>query len=126
MPPPEVAERHDAAILWPVTGIGGDGQVIVSARQQLYPPWGGVRWEDKRTEVLKPDGSVVKFDVLAVVNLDIAVGSIMWKGRLAPTDPPPTSGLHEVVWANDVKDLKGRVARRIVGLMRWNNTLPTG
>lgn len=121
MPHQELAYRKQKAVLWPLEGTDGYGQPVVSdAAVEL-----DVRWVAKRSEVLDPQGRTIAVDATAVVDREIAVGSSMWLGELAAFDPDDEDNdVMEVKAYNETPDIKNRVARRTVGLLRRGESLP--
>jgi hypothetical protein len=128
MPPIESIDRHQYAVLWPAEAVNEMGEVTVGDPVQIK-----VRWEDKQTQALNNEGNVVKLDALVVVNQDITKGSKMLLGKL--TDLPSgvgtgpdvndIPGLMEVQIFTSVPDIKGRHKRRVVGLRRFRDELPS-
>jgi len=116
----ETTSRRRKAVLYasddaPLTSIG---QKKVAAAVEL-----DVRWEEKQTDALNARGETIKVDVTVVVNQDITVGSLMWLG--AKDDlPSPVTDLKEVVSFSKTPNIKGTKFRRVVGLIRYSNSLP--
>lgn len=129
-PRPETADRHRKAVLWPVSvaGVTADGtRVISSTPIQL-----DVRWQTGETEALDPQGAPIAVDATVVVDQVITTGGIMWLGALLdlpgtanPLERWPTGDIMQVITFNESYDIKGRVPRRVVGLMRLSDTFPT-
>jgi hypothetical protein len=123
MPPLETMDRHQKACLWVRAGTNSLGQDYVA-----NPPVEiMVMWDDRQTRALDSQGNTITVDVMADVAQDIEIGSIMWLGRMADLPYPshtPASGLMQVKTFSKTLDIKGRNARREVGLMRFTNTLP--
>lgn len=129
MPPLETIGRHQKAVVWPITGTDRYGEPKKGEPVNL-----DVTWEQGTQDVLKPNGQVVTLDGIVVVDRDIPIGSIMW---LAPLKTSPAleqwygvgsagvdSGLLVVETVAVVEDLKGRHARRELGLAKFKDTLP--
>lgn len=123
MPAQETTHRFQKAVLWTAvtTGVKSSdyGEHKVNAKIQIL-----VRWEERRREAIDPNGNTIAVDIVAVVNQDIPVGSIMWLGDIDDVAIPPVD-LKEVVTFNKIPDIKGRNYRRTVGLIRYSNELPT-
>jgi len=123
MPDQEVAFLDQKAVMWAWVGTDRYGQPKV-----LPPVEVDVRWDDTTTEVTDPHGAVRKIDAEVVVDQDVPVRSIMWRGALV--DLPdihliPKVGIMQVVKFDKTGDLKARAVFRMVFLMRWKDTLPT-
>lgn len=130
MPPLETADRNDCALLWPRLGRTRRGEPRVGQLIELNPRNGtGVRWVQKVSAVTAPDGSTVTATVRVVVDREIPLHSIMWRGGaddLPGTAQLPEGNLFEVVRYNETGDLKGRAenTRRTVDLTPFNDTFP--
>lgn len=122
MPAPELDYRFQCCVLWERIGDDAYGHPLISAGRQLR-----VRWENKQTEFLTPDGQPIKIDALVIVVEDIPVGSIMWLGELVnvPTDTTKITNLMESIGMDNIPDIKGRIMRRTVYLKRYTDHLPT-
>jgi hypothetical protein len=81
------------------------------------------RWETKNKEVLDSIGNTIGIESTVVVDREIPVGSILWKGKLIDIPATPTD-LRQVVTYNETPDIKNRYVRRIVGLVKYSNELP--
>ncbi len=124
MPAVESMDRPHDALLFLATGKDRYGKILVS----ITPVELRVRWNDKQRRVLDRQGNTIAVDATAIVDRDIPLGSILWRGGiddLPGTSPIPTSGLMEVKLSNSVDDLKGRVTRYDVAMIRATDTLPT-
>lgn len=115
---PEVADRKQKAVLWAATGHDNFGRVTIAAKTEIR-----VRWVEKQQEGLNDKGEKIAIDATVVVNREIAVGSIMWKGALDDVADPPV-GLKQVIAYNETPDIKNRKVRRTVLLMRYSDQLP--
>lgn len=119
MPAIETANRKQKAVLWAASGHDDYGEPKVNSAVEL-----SVRWTEGREETTDAQGEVVSYDATVRVDREIAVGSVLWKGKLADV-PSPTSDLFRVVARKTVPDLKGRDFERIVFLKRLSESLPT-
>jgi hypothetical protein len=115
MPAFETMDRYSNAVYWPTTGNDAYGQPVLGTPVDIK-----VRWNGKQRQVLDPNGNIVSFDAEAVVNQNMNIGDRLWKGKKAdlPGDLIPTSDWMHVKTFDDMDDLKKRVLRRTVLLMR--------
>ena len=124
MPAPELSYLLQTAVLWSAAGIGDYGQPTISNPTEIR-----VRWNDVQSEALDPQGNTITVDASAIVNRDVSIGSILWLGTLTNwvgTGSNDQNGkLMQVKTFNSTPDLKNRVARREVGLIRLRDTLPS-
>lgn len=131
MPPQETAFREQKAIAWLASGFNREGQhKVVFPGIEL-----DVRWTDTQGEALDARGNLISTDANVIVDRDIPIGSIMWKGdqeQLEAAVPgtgtgldlSPTSDLYEVVAVTISPDLKARETYRDVRLKRYSDTMP--
>jgi uncharacterized delta-60 repeat protein len=123
MPVVETSRRQQKAVLWAASRHDEFGQPTVDSPAEV-----DVRWNTNRRESLDAQGNVIALDADAVVDRRIAVGSIMWLGKLVDwysTDVNNNdSELMQVKTYSETPDLKNRFARRTVGLMRHRDELP--
>ena len=118
MPAIETDCLTQEAVLLAKTGHDLYGKATVAAAVEIK-----VRWESKEEMVPTPDGSVVSLMATVVVDRAIEKGSVMWLGKLINFSSPYTN-LHEVWASKSVPDIKGRVSRRVVQLIRFTDKLP--
>ncbi len=118
MPAPETISRHQKAVLWTASGFDDYGEPKVDAAIEIT-----VRWEERLQEAVDPNGNTIALDAMVVVNQDVVVGSIMWLGKKDDLATPPVD-LKRVMTFNKIPDVKGRISRRTVGLIRYSNKLP--
>ncbi|KKN70648.1 hypothetical protein LCGC14_0429210 [marine sediment metagenome] len=118
MPPIETISRHQKAVLWAANGFDDFGEPKVDAATEIT-----VRWQEGLQEAVDPNGNTIALDAVVVVNQDVTVGSIMWLGKKDDLASPPVD-LKQVVSFSKIPDVKGRVFRRKVGLIRYSNELP--
>jgi hypothetical protein len=123
MPGVEIHSVKQTALLW-TKGATVDDWGVMSVESAIAIP---VRWLNTTQDSLDPQGNRVTVDATAVVDRDIAEGSLMWLGSfddLPGTASVPETGLMEVVKFEKTPDLKGRKFYRSVSLKRHSNTLP--
>jgi hypothetical protein len=82
-----------------------------------------VRWEAVQQDALDGQGDVIRLDVQVKVYQDVAIGGIMWLGKLTALPASPTD-LYEVVTFDKVPGTKGADYERWAGLQRYSNELP--
>jgi hypothetical protein len=115
----ESTSRRQDATLW----AAGTETTSIGRKKVLASVAVEVRWEDREQDALNAEGETIRVDALAVVDRDIAIGSLMWLGKRA--NWTATIGdLKEVVTFSKVPNLKGTRLRRVVGLIRYSDDLP--
>lgn len=119
MPPMELSYRLQRAVYWPKTGVDGNAEPTRGAPVELT-----VRWNDKQTEALDPQGHTITVDATVITDRTLVVGSLMWYGRLRDFAGTAGPRVMEVVTMNDTPDLKNRVSRHVAGVNRYSGTLP--
>lgn len=110
--------RQDAT-LW----AAGTESTSIGRKKVLANTAIKVRWEESEQDALDVEGETIRVDALAVVDQDIAIGSLMWLGKRANWTVA-TGELKEVVTFSKIPNLKGTRFRRTVGLIRYSNDLP--
>lgn len=121
MPPIETDELNQSAVLWPIDGYDEYGKPRVSSEYEQIQ----VRWEWVDRETPNPFGNPLNLDANVVVDQVIAEGSKMWLGEFDDYDTDALDNrVMEVVRYHETPDLKGRHIRRVVGLRRYQGTLP--
>jgi hypothetical protein len=123
MPAPERRGRYQKAVLWEKTGRDRYNEPTTAAPVEI-----SVRWENRASQQLDPQGNTIRVDATVIVNQDIAIGSVMWEGELLDfigtgSDGTDTQTM-EVVTNNVIPDLKNRARLRTVGLVFYRDTLP--
>lgn len=118
MPALEVHDCHQDAVLWVRTGQNRYGRPITA-----NPVGVKVRWIWTKKEVTDSTGNTVAIDAVAVVKQSIAIGSLMWLGKLADLPTPPVDVM-QVISAPETSDIKNRFVRRTVNLARYSDSLP--
>ncbi len=118
MPALEKLFRHQKAVLWEASGTDDYGEVTLDAAAEVT-----VRWTERQREGVDSQGNTIAIDASAVVDQQIAVGSIMWLGELVDLPAIPTN-LKQVVNYGSVPDVKGREFWRTVLMIKYGNTLP--
>lgn len=128
MPAFETMDLTEKALLWETTG--GLDQYGQYAYEFLDSPVQRcVRWVEKRSLASDANGNPLSLDATVIMDREVAVGSLMWRGSL--TDLPgtgtaaPETDLMIVVLRSRTKDIKGRYTRWSYGLTRFKDTLPT-
>ena len=120
MPSITKAACRQKAVLWANTNTyDDDGQPQVSAATELK-----VRWETERMETPVTVNESVAYDEAVQVRQEVAVGSIMWKGKLKDLPSTPNN-LRKVVDYIEIPGIKGRIEDRWVLLVKYSDILPT-
>lgn len=116
----ETTRRRQYAVLWAAgTTYTEIGRKKVQRAVQVE-----VRWEEKQTDAMNAHGESIRIDATVVVDQDVEIGSLMWLGELA--DWTSSSGdIYEVVSFSKVPNLKQTRLRRVVGLVRYSDSLPS-
>lgn len=131
MPPPELINRYQKALLWQPTGsLDNYAQPVLGEPVEVV-----VRWNRVRTKAVQPNGELINLDATVVLNRTVAIDSLMWlaplQGKNTPTALDQWYGwsgsgsaasdteLMVVKTYNETVDLKNRVAARTAGLMRF-------
>jgi len=115
----ETSDLHQKAVLWTINGTDDDGENKVNAAVEI-----SIRWQFKHGEVLDPNGNPIAFDTVAIVDQTLSPGDILWLGALADVASPPIN-LRQVLTYEEVPDVKNRVSRRRITMMKHGDTLPT-
>ena len=130
----ELQGRHQRALLWAFNGYGTDGRALrESASEEL-----GVRWNDRKSNALDPNGTKISLDADIVTDQELVIGSVLWPGSIndladlvsgtgSGTDLEPPDDLtpiYRVVTTTKMKDIRGRSTRFEHGLKRLYDGLP--
>lgn len=124
MPPIEETDLLDTALLWRAIGYDSHGQRTFGDPAEIR-----CRWLTNKHVVLDPKGSNIISDGVVVVDEDIDIGSLMWLGTLedwngmfgAVGSSAVPSDLMQVKSFKSTPDVRARVARREVGVMRYRD-----
>ncbi len=119
MPSIEGQGRYQSAILWEASGYDNNGMPTVLAPEGIL-----VRWDIASSGMQAPNTNSIKQTIEVVVNREIPIGSIMWKGTAADLPAAPED-LMKVVGYRETPCIKGRKFQRTVTLELYGNTLPT-
>lgn len=121
MPQMEINDLHQKAVYWasdPDNGLDDFGNRKLTAAVEI-----SVRWEIRRKEIVDSDGNTIVLESNAVVDQEIFVNSIVWLGALADIELTPVN-LRRVVMYTEIPDVKNRIARRTIGMIKESDTLP--
>lgn len=119
MPAIEINDLHQKAVLWAATGYDDYGEPTIGSATGTEID---VRWIDEQSEVSDPKGGTIASIATVIVDQDIAVGSVMWLGELA--NYVASAVKMQVVDAQKIPDVKGRVFRRVLRLTKLSKELP--
>lgn len=122
MPQLEVVDFIHWAVLWTITGRDRYAKPVLADPIEIR-----CRWIATKKERVDAQGNTVAIDAQVYVGRDIAIGSLMWKGRLTElgVGQVPASDVMQVITFPKTPDLKGRNYRRMVNVMRYSDALPT-
>lgn len=124
MPSIESACRNQFAVMWVEDSTSPDkhGRKLLVAGVEIQ-----VRFESVDVFTRPPKGDEEELVKKMVVNQDIALGTIIFEGKSTDLPVPVTdvTGLFEVVEFPSIPDVKGREVRRVCGLKKFGDTLPT-
>ena len=117
---PGTNNTRQRVVYWaPLTTSTSTGQKRVSsAKLELK-----VRWVEAKADALSAEGETIRLDAQVKTLQDVAIGGIMWLGKLSALPATPTN-LYEIVTYDKVPDLKNKGQDRWAGLQRYSNTLP--
>ena len=118
MPAPEIRDLTDYAVLWEASATDRYGRNKIAAAVEIR-----VRWEGAWSESGDSQNTTQGNPVTVFVDREIAIGSVMWHGKLVGLPTSPT-GLCEVTGVSYTPDIKGRNVQRAVTLTRHGDALP--
>lgn len=118
MPAPEISNLKQYAVLWTASTIDRYGKQTVEEPVEIR-----VRWEKAVLESSDPRTTVQSSPTEVFVDREVAIGSLLWLGRLRDLPTTPTE-LMRVTGYDVVYDVKGRFAQRTLTLIRHGDTLP--
>lgn len=120
MPAIERANRHQYIVLWEAAG----SVINEYGRRSVYEPEElRVRWELVNRQGMNALNEIVAIDGVVFCVPDIAVGSLVWLGKMADL-PSPVTNLLEVVGFENTPDIKGRIFQKDALLKRRNDLEP--
>lgn len=116
--PLETKTLRDDAVLRQKTGDDQASEATLGAAAKVK-----VRWVDRESQELTPDGFQVDVDAIVITDRDVEVGSVIWKGTtLAPTDG--STMLYKVVGQRTTTDLFKRYTRRRLAVQKLGMRMP--
>ena len=121
MPAFETMDLVHTAVYWEATGVDDYNNPTILSNVGIEIP---CRWTEGLAETLDAKGNVIAADASVVVDRELAIGSVMWLGKLVDLPDPPTD-LKYIKFRKATSDIKGRNTRRTVLLMKYSDTLPT-
>jgi len=135
MPPLEDFDLLQCAVFWPILSVDEYADPVLGMPVQL-----DVRWVPQSQIVLTPQGNSISVDTTVIVNDDIeqfaiegqpfystVIGGMMILGGLYDipgTDFTPVGSIYQIKTFQRTPDLKNRFMRRVLGLLRYTDTLP--
>lgn len=124
MPPIETDLRHQKAVLWQAVGVDSYGHYTVAEPVEV-----DVRWQDIAEQGIDAEGNTIELDARVVVDIDVAVGSVLWLGELEDwqelDDADTETRLSQVVQTSMIPDIKNRYRRRVLNLSKYRGKAPT-
>ncbi len=120
------ADRPHYAVYWPFMRYDRFGQPVVVTNPNAIEL--RVRWNDVFKQIVDPKGNIISIDAQIVVDRDIPVGSVLWRGRLTDVVESGVGGIglptdyRAVIGFNGTSDLKGRDTFREVFASRQSDT----
>lgn len=126
MPQQEQAFLNEEALVWLFLGNDGYGEPQVSVNPTVLSPRNrpanGVKWQKKRRHVTDPKENTITLDATAQVTNPVPINSRIWFGSIGYwNENKPDQEIMMVVWANETKDIKGRVSVYEIGMQRLHN-----
>lgn len=118
MPSARKRGLREHAVVWPYYDRDNNGNPRVSTPVEIR-----CHWEDGQRQVFVTASSVA-IDAEVQVDREIAIGSMIRKGRLKDLPDTPDD-IKEVVTYNEVPDAQHRIVDRTVMLRRYQDELPT-
>lgn len=126
MPPFEEMDRDQDVVLFPVDLVSGiprtdrHGEIVVQGPTQLR-----ARWTYVRKNTVDAKGNPIKIDAQAVVDQVIVLGSKMLLSPLISYAGVmgDTIEFMDVIGYHEATDIRNRVTRRTVDLMRYRGSI---
>lgn len=119
MPAIELDGRFEKTVLWVFQNAGEFGQPKHSTPVEIM-----ARWDGTTREVKGPGGTPVAIDSELIVDREIPIESLVWKGPLASL-PSPVTNVMQVITTDTTRDVKNRAVHYVASLMRYGNALPS-
>lgn len=124
MPTLETMDLMQKAVLWAAAGNDDHGEITVSNRVEI-----DCRWVLGKTQSVDAQGNLVAYDGGLVVDQEIAVNGILYRGseESLPEDVGSATDLelYQVKGYREGMDLKGRSIRRTLMVQRYRGAIPT-
>ena len=109
---------NQKAVHWPRSGYNSYGEDKHGDPAEI-----DCHWDYRQVEVLDANGNNQATDAVVTVGSDVAVGDLLWLGRLR--DVSGTETLLEVVGFDKNVNIKGRQYGRTVYLKRLASEVPS-
>lgn len=121
MPSIEFGDRYQRAVLWVQTGVDSYGEPITDPPVELR-----VRWIEGPIDVLRADGTHIVANARVQVFRDLAIGDLLWLGKLTDWygsgSGGDDDGVMRVATWEKTPDLKGRMFLRYANLVKHKDT----
>lgn len=112
--------KLQTAVWWPVVGLDAYGQP-----RRGDPVEVDVRWLSQQRDMMDARGNVISYDATAVFTAPVAVGDVIWLGRLADfVEARDGKDLMVISGAEDTLPMHGGRVRRTRRLKRFRSNLP--
>jgi hypothetical protein len=120
MPPLERSMLHSKAVVWSGVTVDRDGDPKLDPQPREIDA--RVVWGQR--QMLTPQGGLAPVDAQLETDEELAVGEVVWDGRLADFDPDGDFTLMEVATYSSTPDVKGRESKLRYGLVYFRASLP--
>jgi hypothetical protein len=111
---------YQKAVLWMYNSDDEYGDPKVDASVEI-----SCRWEKRRSQSVDAEGNAIAVEAEVMVDREIKVDSILWKGEKNDYDASTATDYMQVKVYDEVPDVKNRFVERIVKLAKWGDTLPS-
>lgn len=119
MPPIETVDRYTKIVIWEATGyVDNYSRPSVNSPREIT-----VRWLPVSRQGTDAQGNVVSISVELILDQEIPINTICWKGPISTLPESPTN-LFVVVSHEETDDLKARFIQYSASLTRFRDSLP--
>ena len=118
MPPIERRQLNQKAVLWAYNSTSADGSPLLAAPVEI-----SVRWEHVLQTASGALGGGDPRSGSVFVADAVAIGSILWLGKLTDKPASPTD-LYSIDSCDSVPNIKGRITQYSLAISWFGDTLP--